>query len=252
MDNALSRLPVLITAPDWLFGQGALNGPAVVYPKQDSLVIHASVLSPLRQRERLSSISNQSVISPIVLLLFHRGPAAILRFVIAGRIFSIQSEPDRRIAHICQEVVERGSPSFTYDNPPSTVFLVSRDFWIMTTLNHIDPNSIYTSLAQTMRCIALSANSPFLVLVIATTRGCMALMQTLRSCLNDISAVASAFKNSASKFVRAGTANHKQASEALAGKINVGRHVSQWYLKLLRKASMSIGDCQLSGAMVHV
>ena len=126
---------------DWL-SQSTIYGPSrTLNAVAKRAVVNAVFLRHLLHRCSLAVICDPVVHALIIVLLFVRAPAAILRAVIAVVVDAFQRHPGRWFPHVGQEV-PKVAPTFADGDAAAAIVAVPCGFWIRASLNHTFPSAI--------------------------------------------------------------------------------------------------------------
>lgn len=124
-------------------GERALDSPAITVkaPFQRG-ARHSYAASPLGQSECLASVFYLPVVRPIVLLLFLRRPAAIVRLV-AARVFdAIKRQAGRTLAHVFQECLKGGAPAVADGDALGAILGIGGSLGIVAAVDHPAPTNV--------------------------------------------------------------------------------------------------------------
>jgi hypothetical protein len=105
----------------------------------------------------------------IFVLVGHRSPSAIFRAIWSFVVDSIKGVAIGALPHICDEIQERSSPSFTDANAPAAVMRVVKNIRVFTSLFHCVPSVIEQCLGKAVSqvigfvCFQTSTTSGFSV-----------------------------------------------------------------------------------------
>lgn len=216
-------LTVLIPAKNWFFTKSAFRIPAGTNSFRNCFSTYSCASGPFLDGECIAIKRKSHIVVPVVLLLLHCRPTTVSRLVIAARINAIKRIAYWAFAHIREKVFEL-KPSLANGCAARPVFLVTKAVFVKTPAEHIDPRLICLGSCLSVRGVALNTYVALLVAVQTTARFCVALSQRLGAYLDNIPAIASAFKNCTTKFVCSGTSFYQEATETLSGKVDIGWH----------------------------
>lgn len=116
--------------------------PLTVEPRRERRARQSETVAPIRKTERDSVVSNQAIRRAVAILLLHRGPAAILRRVIAIIVHAVERAIGRTWTEIGQEIL-KGCPSFANTD---AAFSVAPIMGITTSAVHRGPSPIFAGV----------------------------------------------------------------------------------------------------------
>lgn len=204
------------------FGQDSLNRPAVMQSAGDDTFAPSESIRPLLHIHGFTVECQQSVVAPVVGLLFGGCPSAVIRRVVAVVVDAIKPSARRRITHVGIESCERFAPSVADADATRTVANEGRVFFAVAAAQHAAPCAVFAWFCSFAQVVA-SRSSRSLAL-----RACQAAaglrssaLQVVRRSYLFTAAVARTFPQRLSSFRCFGITRNNQLSKPRTGQINV-------------------------------
>lgn len=140
-------------------GQSFFCGPAIAKTLANCFNSNPCSAGPLRNDKIFSIKRYKHIVASIRLLLFHRRPSAISRFVITERVWKTVNRMFVRwpFPHVGQEIFKR-LPSVANRNAFSAIFTEDQKIWIFASLANVNPCVVFGRIGQPMSSIAVNAN----------------------------------------------------------------------------------------------
>lgn len=202
------------------FSQSKFNGPMFKPPMKIGWIDSDSIC-PVFKNHCLAFKCYLSILLSITTLVFHRGPLAIIWFIISiisnsiNRIFS-----RRRITHISEEIF-KFMPLLTDFNSTATILREFLIFRIITSAQHCRPSFIDKCLAHSMS----SASFAYILFSIAAARNhCSTRKMASRNYFLS-AAITMTEKLGSAKRIIFSTFNNKQSIKPMVDKINIFTHI---------------------------
>lgn len=150
----------------------------------------------------INSVDNKSSISSGVPSLCKRvGPSAVVRFIISTRVFPVQCETSRLLAHVIEKVF-KGFPPSTNDHSTATIGMIVLVICVMAPRHHSAPSGvswvISTPWCQSMNNVSESHGIPLK----ASARLCFTAEERLIKDCNNRTTTAPTYRCRSSKRFR--------------------------------------------------
>jgi len=210
-EDVTLRLAVFALANELLYCH-----PFVQFPAEVRAMI-AKKFGPFGENHAFAIGTKHAIVSAISRLLSLSCPAAILWFVIAFIVKSVDAVIFARPSpHVGKEVCKRTIPSFTDRHAPGPVKMPFTGFWIRASLPHGFPDRILRKLGHSMRSgIHWAAFG-----LIAATALCRAGSKLGTGYETGSSAIAATFPYSAVRLTVFVNPNDSQAIELASGHVD--------------------------------
>lgn len=137
------------------FTEGALHTPTIVEPACEDTFVPSKVCRPLAHIHGFALKCKQAVTSPVVGLLLHGGPSAVIWGVVFIVIEAFQRVLRRGASHVFEECRKTVAPFVANSNPTRAISGMTWVLWIIASAHHTPPSVVFAWLLGPAHRVAL-------------------------------------------------------------------------------------------------
>lgn len=151
-----------------LWFQGSRERPSTMKPFPESHWGNSNLSSPIGGNHGFPGIFKESIPASIPSLFSPSRPSTVLWSVWTIIIYSVYRKTLRTWPHVFIKSSKGFAPALTDGYSSASISIKRRVVWILATLNHFRPNSVFWRMSHSVSCVSLNANISRYFLVEAT------------------------------------------------------------------------------------